>query len=109
MKSQTCEHNHIVKWIANIPAEFITSVDIIVDDDYTISSYILFRHKHILFSFVLRVGTVSNYDLQSYIRNWSRDDLCIFAKLTPVHTADVKDFCKIDRNHKKKTPNQQIS
>jgi len=35
--------------------------------------------------------------------------LCIFAKLTPVHTTDVKDFCKIDRNHKKKTPNQQIS
>lgn len=102
MKSQICEHNPIVKWIASIPADFITSGVIVVDDDSTISSYILFRHKHIVFSFVLRVGTVSNYDLQSYIRNWSRDHLCIFAKLTPVHTTDVKDFCKIDRNHKKK-------
>ena len=75
---------------------------IVVDDDSTISSYIPFRHKHILFSFVLRVCTVSNHDLHSYIRKWSRDHLCIFAKLTPVHTTDVKDFYKIDRNHKKK-------
>lgn len=75
---------------------------IVVDDDSTISSYIPFRHKHIVFSFVLRVCTVSNHDLHSNIRNWSRDHLCIFAKLTPVHTTDVKDFCKIDRNHKKK-------
>lgn len=75
---------------------------IVVDDDSTISSYIPFRHKHILFSFVLRVCTVSNHDLHSYIRKWSRDHLCIFAKLTPVHTTDVKDFCKIDQNHKKK-------
>ena len=109
MKSQTCEHNPIKKWIASIPAEFITSVDIIVDDDYAISSYIPFRHKHIVLSFVPRVCTVSNHDLHSYIRKWSRDHLCIFAKLTPVHTTDVKDFCKIDQNHKKKTPNQQIS
>ena len=36
--------------------------------DETISSYIPFRHKHILFSFVLRVCTVSNHDLHSYIR-----------------------------------------
>ena len=36
------------------------------------------------------------------IRKCSRDHLCIFAKLTPVHTTDVKDFCKIDQNHKKK-------
>ena len=57
---------------------------IVVDDDSTISSYIPFRHKHILFSFVLRVCTVSNHDLHSYIRKWSRDHLCIFAKLTPV-------------------------
>lgn len=75
---------------------------IVVDDDSTISSYIPFRHKHILFSFVLRVCTVSKHDLHSYIRKWSRDHLCIFAKLTPVHTTDVKDFCKIDQNHKKK-------
>ena len=34
---------------------------IVVDDDSTISSYIPFRHKHILFSFVLRVCTVSKY------------------------------------------------
>ena len=105
-----CGHNPIIKkmnskyscWVYQIRA-------IVVDDDSTISSYIPFRHKHIVFSFVLRVCTVSNHDLHSNIRNWSRDDLCIFAKLTPVHTTDVKDFCKIDRNHKKKTPNQQIS
>ena len=105
-----CGHTPIIKkWTASIPADFITSGVIVVDDDSTISSYILFRHKHLVFSFVPRVGTVSNHDLQSYIRNWSRDHLCIFAKLTPVHTTDVKDFCKIDRNYKKKTPNQQIS
>lgn len=34
---------------------------IVIDDDSTISSYIPFRHKHILFSFVLRVCTVSKY------------------------------------------------
>ena len=81
---------------------------IVVDDDSIICSYIPFRHKHIVFSFVPRVCTVSNHDLHSNIRNWSRDDLCFFAKLTPVHTTDVKDFCKIDRNHKKKTPNSQF-
>ena len=75
---------------------------IVVDDDSTISSYIPFRHKHIVFSFVPRMCTVSNHDLHFNIRNWSRDHLWIFVKLTPVHTTDVKDFCKIDRNHKKK-------
>lgn len=94
MKSQTCEHNPIAKWIASIPADFITSGVSVVDNDSTISSYIPFRHKHILFSFVPRVCTVSNHDLHSYIRKWSRDHLCIFAKLTPVHTTDVKDFAK---------------
>lgn len=75
---------------------------IVVDDDSTISSYIPFRHKHILFSFVLRVCTVSNHDLHSNIRNWSRDHLCIFAKLTPVHTTDVKDFAKLTEIIRKK-------
>ena len=28
------------------------------------------------------------------IRKWSRYHLCIFAKLTPVHTTDVKDFAR---------------
>jgi len=69
MKSQTCEHNPIIKRIASIPAEFIKSGDIVVDDDSTISSYIPFRHKHILFSFVLRVCTVLKHDLHSNIRN----------------------------------------
>jgi len=49
MKSQTCEHNPIIKWIASVPAEFITSGGIVIDDDSTISAYILFRYKHIVF------------------------------------------------------------
>lgn len=69
MKSQICEHNPIVKCIASIPADFITSGVIVVDDDSTISSYIPFRHKHVVFSFVLRVCTVPNHDLHSNIRN----------------------------------------
>ena len=69
MKSQTCEHNPIAKRIASIPADFITSGVIVVDDDSTISSYTPFRHKHIVFSFVLRVCTVSNHDSHSNIRN----------------------------------------
>ena len=35
-------------WL-KIPADFITSGVSVVDDDSTISSYIPFRHKHILF------------------------------------------------------------
>ena len=102
MKSQICKHNPIIKMNSKYSCWIYQIRVIVVDDDSTVSSYIPFRHKHIVFSFVLRVCTVSKHDLHSNIRNWSRNDLCIFAKLTPVHTTDVKKFCKIDRNHKKK-------
>lgn len=102
MKSQICKHNPIIKMNSKYSCWIYQIRVIVVDDDSTVSSYIPFRHKHIVFSFVPRVCTVSNHDLHSYIRKRSRDHLCIFAKLTPVHTTDVKKFCKIDRNHKKK-------
>ena len=82
---------------------------IVVNDDSTISSYIPFRHKHILFSFVLRVCTVSNHDLHSYYKKVKPLPFVYFCQTNSSTYNRCKRFRKIDRNHKKKTPNPQIS
>ena len=76
MKSQICKHNPIIKMNSKYSCWIYQIRVIVVDDDSTVSSYIPFRHKHIVFSFVPRVCTVSNHDLHSYIRKRSRDHLC---------------------------------
>ncbi len=95
MKSQICKHTPIIKkWIASIPAEFIKSWPLLLMT--TLPSAHIYLSDTSISCFHLYSECVQ-FQTMIYIliiRKWSRYHLCIFAKLTPVHTTDVKDFAR---------------